>query len=129
MFANIKRKKLKITKRDYRKSADAPIDYFLFELTKDERKFMALARPDWVVIIPRFTLICELIEPANAEHKQRTNYLASISEKDLTLAYRREQFWRVIDKKLSRLKLAPEVESTARAKINKSVPRPPIENQ
>jgi hypothetical protein len=128
MFANIKRKKLKITKTDYQKSADAPVDYFIVNLTQDERKLIALARPDLIVIVPRHTLICELIEPANAEHKQRTNYLASISESDLTLGYRRVRFWRKVDKKLKRLNLAPEVERTARAKINKSVPHP-IENQ
>jgi hypothetical protein len=128
MFANIKRKKLKITKRDYQKSADAPVDYFIVNLTQDERKLIALARPDLIVVVPRHTLICELIEPANAEHKQRTNYLASISESDLTLGYRRVRFWRKVDTKLKRLKVSPEVERTARAKINKSVPHP-IENQ
>jgi hypothetical protein len=128
MFANIKRKKLKIKKTDYQYTPlMSSLDFG--KLTKDERKFKALARPDLIVIVPRYTLICELIEPANAEHKQRTNYLASIAESDLTLAYRREQFWRVIDIKLSRLKLALEIERAARAKINKSVPRPPIENQ
>jgi hypothetical protein len=96
MFANIKRKKLKILKRDYRQ---------------------------------RYTLICELIEPANAEHKQRTKYLASIAEDILTDGFWREQFWLKIDSKLKRLKVSPEVERTARAKINKSVPRPSIENQ
>jgi hypothetical protein len=128
MFANIKRKKLKIKKTDYKYTPlMSSLDFG--KLSKAERKFMALARQDLIVIVPRYTLICELIEPANAEHKQRTNYLASISEKDLTLAYRREQFWRVIDIKLSRLKLALEIERVARAKINKSVPRPPIETQ
>lgn len=128
MFANIKRKKLKTKKTDYRKSADAPADYDISKLTKDERQFNALARPDLVVIVPRYTLICELIEPASGEQKQRTNYLASIAESDLTSAFRREQFWRGVDIKLSRLKLAPEIEQAARAKINKRVPRP-IENQ
>jgi hypothetical protein len=128
MFANIKRKKLKVKKADYQKSAGAPVDYDIVNLTKDERKFMALARPDLIVIVPRYTLICELIEPANAEHKQRTNYLAAIAESDLTNAFWREQFWRVIDKNFKRLKLAPEIERAARAKINKSVPRV-IENQ
>ncbi len=89
---------------------------------------MALARPDLLVIVPRYTLICEMIEPANAEHKQRTNYLASIAENDLARAFCREQFWRGVDIKLRRLKLAPDVERIARAKINKTVPRP-TENQ
>ncbi len=127
MFANIKRKKLKVKKTDYQEAAGAT-DYFISQLTKDELRFWALARPDWVAIVPRFTLICELIEPANAEHKQRTKYLASIAEDILTKAFWREQFWLKIDRKLKRLKLAPDVEQTARAKINKSVPRPPIEN-
>jgi hypothetical protein len=128
MFANIKRKKLKVKKRDYHKTADAPLDYDIVYLTKDELRFMALARPDLVVIVPRYTLICELIEPANAEHKQRTKYLASIAEDDLTSELTnvvwRERFWEIIDIKLSPLKLAPDVEQTARAKINKTVPRP-----
>jgi hypothetical protein len=128
MFANIKRKKLKIKKTDYQYTPlMSSLDFG--KLSKDERKFKALTRSDLVVIVPRYTLICEMIEPANAEHKQRANYLASIAESDLTLAYRREQFWKKIDKKLSRLKLALEIERAARAKINKSVPRPPIENQ
>ncbi len=127
MFANIKRKKLKIKKTDYQYTPKmSSLDFG--KLSKAERKFMALARSDLVVIVPRYTLICELIEPANAEHKQRTNYLASIAESDLTSAFCREKFWRVIDIKLSRLKLALEIERAARAKINKRVPRP-IENQ
>ncbi len=127
MFANIKRKKLKIKKTDYQNTPDmSSLDFGV--LTKDERKFTALARPDLIVIVPRFTLVCELIEPANAEHKQRANYLASIAEDNLTVAYRRKEFWGIVDTKLKRLKLSPEIESKARAKINKSVPRPPIEN-
>jgi hypothetical protein len=128
MFANIKRKKLKIRKTDYRKSVDAPLDYDISKLTRDERKSNALARSDLIVIVPRYTLICEMIEPANAEHKSKTNYLASIAESNLTSAFWREQFWRGVDIKLSGLKLAPEIERAARAKINNRIPRP-IENQ
>jgi hypothetical protein len=123
MFANIKRKKLKIKKDDYRNTSKmSSLD--LGKLTKDERRFMALARPDLVVIIPRYTLVCEMIEPANAEHKQRTNYLASIAENDLANAICREQFWRKFDIELKRLKVAAGVERTARAKINNRIPRP-----
>jgi hypothetical protein len=126
MFANIKRKKLKIKKTDYQNTpAMSSLDFG--KLTKDERKFKALARPDLVVIVPRFTLICELIEPATAEQKQRTKYLASIAESDLTSALSnaicRKQFWDIIDMKLRRLKLAPEIERAARAKINNRIPR------
>ncbi len=96
----------------------------LGKLTKGERRFMALARPDLVVIVPRYTLICEMIEPANAEHKQRANYLAAIAESDLTNAICREQFWRKFDIGLKRLKVAPEIERTARAKISFRIPRP-----
>jgi hypothetical protein len=123
MFANIKRKKLKIKKDDYRNTSKmSSLD--LVNLPKDERRFMALARPDLVVIVPRFTLVCEMIEPANADRKQRTNYLASIAENDLANAICREQFWRKIDIELKRLKVAPEVERIARAKINNRIVRP-----
>ncbi len=123
MFANIKRKKLKIKKTDYQNTSKmSSLDFG--DLTKDDRRFRALTRPDLVVIIPRYTLICDMIKPANAEHKSRTYYLASIENNDLTNAIRRENFWRKIDIKIKRLKLSPEIERTARAKINKSVPRP-----
>lgn len=123
MFANIKRKKLKIKKDDYQNTSKmSSLD--LGKLTKGERRFMALARPDLVVIVPRYTLICEMIEPANADRKQRTNYLASIAENDLTNAICREQFWRKFDIELKRLKVAAGVERTARAKINNRIPRP-----
>ncbi len=123
MFANIKRKKLKIKKDDYQ---NTPLmsSLYLGKLTKDDRRFMALARPDLVVIIQRYTLICEMIEPANAEHKQRANYLAAIAENDLKNIFSREQFWRKIDTELKRLNLAAGVERTARAKINNRIPRP-----
>jgi hypothetical protein len=55
-------------------------------------------------------------------------YLASIAEDILTDGFWREQFWRKIDAKLKRLKVSPEVERAARAKINNRIPRP-IENQ
>jgi hypothetical protein len=124
MFANIKRKKLKVKKTDYRKAVGVAPAYDIGKLTKDELRFTALARPNLVVTVRRFTLVCELIEPANADRKQRTIYLASITEEKLTTVLYREKFWQNIDEKLKRLKLSPDVERTARAKINKCVPRP-----
>jgi hypothetical protein len=123
MFANIKRKKLKIKKDDY-KNTSLMSSLYLGKMPKDERRFMALARPDLVVIVQRYTLICEMIRPATAEHKQRAHYLASIAENDVKNIFSREQFWRKIDIELKRLKVAPEVERTARAKINNRIPRP-----
>lgn len=129
MWDRIRRKKLKLQRKDYVQISGSPYADFDY-MTKEVRKFLALGRPDLVKAFPRYSLVCELIESYRKGKKnlQRTIYVASIAEENLDSHFSRERFWKSVDYKLKKLKLAPRDENKIRRSINKRV-RCPTERQ
>lgn len=73
----------------------------------------------------RFQIVRTYRDPVTRQvRSQLIAYLASIKEAHCSVPVAQERFWREVDRKMSRLSLAPDVEMQLREKLMEKVSRP-----
>jgi hypothetical protein len=126
MFVKFRRRKQKIQRGDIRVSSKGE---YIDPAHYNKEKLIALAVTHKnIIIVPRYVLICELVESYRNENKQPRQrtiaYLAAIEEKEIKNPLKRDLYWLKIDNILKRLNLNQTDEAKIRQSINEQVPRP-----